>query len=98
MLDDLGLDEDDVARATRRGLLLAAASGDPAQAAAPGSRAVLETAAELDREEVPERLLAALRDLGSSPIGPHVRGTALELAGHRDIALETLAMVLLQTL
>ena len=44
-----GLDEDDIAAATRRGLLLAAAAGDPAEGIAPGSRAVLETAAELRR-------------------------------------------------
>ena len=45
--DRLDLDEDDVAAATRRGLLLAAAGGDPSEAIGPGSRAALETAAEL---------------------------------------------------
>jgi hypothetical protein len=98
VLDDLALDEDDVARATRRGLLLAAAAGDPAQSLTPGSRAVLETASELADGDVPDRLLAALDRLGhSGDAGPAVRETALELAGHRDLALEALALVLLAT-
>jgi hypothetical protein len=93
--DRLELDEDDVARATRRGLLLAAAGGDPAQAIAPGSRAVLETASELADGPLPDRLTAALLELAAAAPGPAVRDTAGELAAQRDIALEALALVLL---
>ena len=42
VVDALGLDEDDVNAATRRGLLLAAAEGNPIESCAPGSRAALE--------------------------------------------------------
>jgi hypothetical protein len=92
---ELGLDEDDVARATRRGLLLAAAAGDPAQAIAPGSRAVLETASELADGPLPVRLTAALEQLAASAPGPAVRDTAADLAAHGDVAIEALALVLL---
>jgi hypothetical protein len=93
--DELDLDEDDVARATRRGLLLAAAAGDPAQAVSPGSRAVLETATELADGPIPGRLIAALERLAASAPGPAVRETAAELAAHGDVAIEALALVLL---
>jgi hypothetical protein len=92
---ELDLDEDDVARATRRGLLLAAAAGDPNQAVAPGSRAVLETAAELVDGPLPGRLSGALERLAASAPGPAIRETAAELAAQRDMAIEALALVLL---
>ena len=61
VVDRLGLDEDDISAATRRGLLLAAAAGDPAEGIAAGSRAALETAADLAETDVAPRLLAELR-------------------------------------
>jgi hypothetical protein len=93
------LDADDVAAATRRGLLLAAAGGDPAELAGPGSRAALETAAEL-------HALGAWPDLarGLDALRSHLRGSALTalaagaetLAADEAAAAEAVAVVLLQ--
>jgi hypothetical protein len=94
----LELDEDDVARATRRGLLLAAASGDPSNGIAPGSRAVLETASELTDPLVEARLAIALDQLSRDVRheAPVTAATAAALAGDRAASLEALAAVLLQ--
>jgi hypothetical protein len=92
----LDLDEDDVAAATRRGLLLAAAGGDPAEGIAPGSRAVLETAAELAELGVTPHLLAGLRDLADRGTGlPVAAAAAASLAEDPEAALGALAVVLL---
>ena len=96
VVDRLGLDEDDIAAATRRGLLLAAAAGDPAEGVAPGSRAVLETAAELADLGVTARLLTALRELAEGGAGvPTAAAAAAALADDAEAALGALAVVLL---
>ena len=96
VVERLALDEDDVAAATRRGLLLAAAGDDPAAGIAPGSRAVLETAAELAELGVAPHLLAGLRDLAAGAVGlPVAAAAAASLADDREAALGALAVVLL---
>ena len=96
LVDRLGLDEDDIAAATRRGLLLAAAAGDPAAGIATGSRAALETAADLAEMGVAPRLLAELRMLAAEGAGhPGAAALAASLAEHPEAALGALAVVLL---
>jgi hypothetical protein len=96
VVERLGLDEDDIAAATRRGLLLAAAAGDPADGITPGSRAVLETAAELAELGVTPALLAGLRDLAADGAGlPIAAAAAASLAEDPEAALGALAVVLL---
>ncbi len=96
LVDRLGLDEDDCAAATRRGLLLAAAAGDPAEGIAAGSRAALETAADLAELGVTAQLLAELRVLAVEgaeyPVAAALAGS---LAEHPEAALSALAVVLL---
>ena len=93
--DRMELDEDDVAAATRRGLLLAAAGGDPADGVAPGSRAALETAAELQAMGIGERLTAELRAVAVEPETPVLAALAGTLADDPATALGLLASVLL---
>jgi len=93
--DRMELDEDDVAAATRRGLLLAAAGGDPAAGVAPGSRAALETAAELQAMGIDDRLMAELRAVAAAPDTPVLSALAATLADDRVTALGLLASVLL---
>ena len=95
VVERLGLDEDDIAAATRRGLLLAAAAGDPAEGIAPGSRAVLETAAELDGMGVTPALVAGLRELAGAAGLPIAAAAAAALAEDPEAALGALALVLL---
>jgi hypothetical protein len=96
LVDRLDLDEDDIAAATRRGLLLAAAAGDPADGVAPGSRAALETSAELAEMGVAPRLEAGLRELAESCAEQPIAGAlATSLAADPEAALEALAVVLL---
>ena len=96
LVDRLGLDEDDISAATRRGLLLAAAAGDPAEGIAAGSRAALETAADLAETDVAPRLLAELRTLaGGGPRASGSGGVGRSLADHPEAALSALAVVLL---
>jgi hypothetical protein len=96
VVERLGLDEDDIAAATRRGLLLAAAAGDPAEGITPGSRAALETAAELAELGVTPALLAGLRDLAAGGAGlPIAAAAAASLAEDPEAALGALAVVLL---
>jgi GNAT superfamily N-acetyltransferase len=93
--DRLDLDEDDVAAATRRGLLLAAAGGDPSEAIGPGSRAALETAAELQALGIGARLTAELEALAGDRSVPVLAALAGTLAEDPAVALGTLAAVLL---
>jgi hypothetical protein len=93
--DRMELDEDDVAAATRRGLLLAAAAGDPAEGVAPGSRAALETAAELQAMGIDDRLLAELEAVAAEPDTPVLSALAATLADDPAAALGLLASVLL---
>jgi len=93
--DRLELDEDDVAAATRRGLLLAAAGGDPAEGIGPGSRAALETAAELAALGIGARLIAELEALAGDGEAPVAAALARTLADDPAMALGTLAAVLL---
>jgi hypothetical protein len=96
LVDRLGLDEDDIAAATRRGLLLAAAAGNPAEGIAPGSRAALETAADLAEHGVTPRLVAELRELADDGAGhPVAAALAASLADRPEAALGALAVVLL---
>jgi hypothetical protein len=92
----LPLDDDDLSAATRRGLLLAAASGDPQEAVGPGSRAVLETAAELADLGVGPPLGAALAALAvEAGELQRARAALIALAGDRELRLESLAVLLL---
>ena len=93
--DRLELDEDDVAAATRRGLLLAAAGGDPAAGIAPGSRAALETAADLAALGIGPRLMAELQALAADRDAPVAAALAGTLADDPATALDLLAAVLL---
>jgi hypothetical protein len=96
LIDRLGMDEDDIAAATRRGLLLAAAAGDPAAGIGAGSRAALETAADLAETDIAPRLLAELRILaGEGGAHPVAAALAASLADHPEAALGALAVVLL---
>ncbi len=97
LVDRLGLDEDDISAATRRGLLLAAAAGDPAEGIAAGSRAALETAADLAETDVAPRLLAgaARSRRRRAPGHPVAAALAASLAEHPEAALSALAVVLL---
>lgn len=97
IFDALGLDEDEVNAAARRGLLLAAATGNPSAACGPGSRAVLETATDLAEHGCGVRLVAALGDLGRAvPDGlPLVAAAVGELQSDAPLALEALAQVVL---
>jgi hypothetical protein len=93
--DRLQLDEDDVAAATRRGLLLAAAGGDPSEGIGPGSRAALETAAELQALGIGARLIAELETIAGDRTVPVLAALAGTLAEDPAAALGTLAAVLL---
>src|SRR5690349_7313528 len=93
--DRLELDEDDVAAATRRGLLLAAAGGDPSEGIGPGSRAALETAAELQALGIGARLTEQLEALAADGEAPVAAALARTLADDPAMALGTLAAVLL---
>lgn len=97
VFDSLGLDEDEVNAAARRGLLLAAAEGNPVASCGPGSRAAIETAADLAADGHGAPLAAALGDLRRS-----LPGEAALTAGALDalqadprLALEALAQVVL---
>lgn len=95
--DTLAWDEDDVNAAARRGLLLAAAEGDPSASAGAGSRAALETAAELAASGYGEAVRAALTTLADEvpPDTPLVRAALAELVGDERSALEAFAVVVL---
>jgi hypothetical protein len=93
--DRLELDEDDVAAATRRGLLYAAAGGDPAEGVGPGSRAALETAAELQAIGVGPRLTAELQAIAADRDAPVAAALAGTLVDDPAAALGLLASVLL---
>jgi hypothetical protein len=93
------LDPDDAAAATRRGLLLAAAGGDPSELAGSGSRAALETAAELHALGAWPALARALDDLRTHLAGSPLvalAGGADALAADDAVACEAVAVVLLQ--
>lgn len=97
VIDALGMDDDEVNAAARRGLLLAAAEGNPIESCAPGSRAALETAADLTADGYGAPLAAALGDLGRElPEGhPHVAAAVDALQADARLALESLAVVVL---
>ena len=90
------VEEDEFAAATRRGLLLAAAAGDPQEGLARGGRAVLETASELADLGVGAPLGAALAALAvEAGELARVRTAAVALAGNAELRLEALAVLLL---
>ena len=95
--DGLAWDEDELNAASRRGLLLAAATGDPANSSGPGSRAALETAADLAGAGYGPRALTALGDLGAAVPAdcPLVRAAIAELVCDERSALEAFAVVIL---
>ena len=59
VFDALSIDEDELNAVTRRGLLLAAAEGNPKESSAAGSRAALETASGLMEDGYAEPLAGA---------------------------------------
>jgi len=95
--DALQLDEDELNAASRRGLLLAAAEGNPAESSGLGSRAALETAADLATDGYGPQLAAALVALcdGVPADCPLVAAAVAELALDEHVALEALAVVVL---
>lgn len=97
MVDRLDLDEDELNAAARRGLLLAAAEGNPSESSGIGSRAALETAADLAADGYGEPLRSALLALHDEvPIDcPLVRAAVSELLLDERAALEGLAVVVL---
>lgn len=97
VMDHLDLDEDELNAAARRGLLLAAAEGNPSESSGIGSRAALETAADLAADGYGPPLAAALLALhGEVPIDcPLVRAAVSELLIDERVALEGLAVVVL---
>jgi len=98
VLGALDLDEDDVVAATRRGLLLAAAAGDPRDGIGAGSRAALETAADLSRLGCADGLARRLRDLAREAedvAAATVAETAAALAQDDAASLDALAVLLL---
>jgi hypothetical protein len=94
---EVDLDEDACHAATRRGLLLAAAAGNPAAALVAGSRAVLECAADLDEQTTSQLLqgLVALAQRCAATGRPMTADAARALATRRVDAVETLALLLL---
>jgi len=97
VVDRLDLDEDEINAAARRGLLLAAAEGNPSESSGVGSRAALETAADLAADGYAQPLSAALLALHDEvPIDcPLVRAAVSELLLDERVALEGLAVVVL---
>lgn len=97
VVDRLDLDEDELNAAARRGLLLAAAEGNPSESSGVGSRAALETAADLAADGYAQPLAAALLALHDEvPIDcPLVRAAVSELLLDERVALEGLAVVVL---
>jgi len=97
VVDRLDLDEDEINAAARRGLLLAAAEGNPSESSGVGSRAALETAADLAADGYAQPLAAALLALHDEvPIDcPLVRAAVSELLLDERVALEGLAVVVL---
>ncbi len=97
VVDALDLDEDELNAAARRGLLLAAAEGNPAESSGSGSRAALETAADLAADGYGPPLAAALVALRDEvPVDcPLVAAAVAELVLDERAALEALAVVVL---
>ncbi len=95
--DGLAWDDDELNAAARRGLLLAAATGDPVNSSGPGSRAALETAADLAGAGYGPRALTALTALGETVPAdcPLVRAAVAELVCDERAALEAFAVVIL---
>lgn len=95
--DGLAWDDDELNAAARRGLLLAAATGDPVNSSGPGSRAALETAADLAGAGYGPRALTALGALGATVPAdcPLVRAAIAELVCDERAALEAFAVVIL---
>lgn len=97
IVDVLDLDEDELNAAARRGLLLAAAEGNPVESSGLGSRAALETAADLAADGYGAPLAAALIALRDEVPAdcPLVAAAVAELALDERAALEALAVVVL---
>ena len=95
----MAFDEDELNSAARVGLLLAAASGDPIDSCSQGSRAALETAAGLAANGYMDELRSALAALAdeATPAGQvHVAVVLFDLQADQSLALEALAVVVLQ--
>ena len=95
VFDALALDEDELNAAARRGLLLAAAAGNPAESCSPGSRAALETAADLAADGYAQPLMRALGELVVPPDCPLISTVVAGLLAAETLALEALAVVVL---
>jgi hypothetical protein len=97
VFERLALDEDELNAAARRGLLLAAAEGNPAASSGLGSRAAIETAADLAADGYAEPLSHALSALAETVPSncPLVAAAIAELIIDQRAALEALAVVVL---
>lgn len=96
--DRLTLDEDDIAAATRRGLLLAAASGDPRTALGDDDACVTEVAADLHDLGAIDGVEAALEQFAEEAATGglvHLAEAARAVASDRSVAARALAVVLL---
>jgi hypothetical protein len=97
VFDALSIDEDELNAVTRRGLLLAAAEGNPKESSAAGSRAALETASGLMEDGYSDPLAGALAELaGVIPdTCPNTAAVVEDLRGDAVLAIEALAVVAL---
>ncbi len=94
----LELGDDEVEAAARRGLLLAAAAGDPARQIGAGSPAVAETASELvdiGAADVLHRLLSELAGVASAAGLIRCAAVARALRDRPAAAMQALAQVVL---
>ena len=97
VFESLAIDEDELNAVSRRGLLLAAAEGNPKESSAAGSRAALETASGLVEGGYGEVLQGALAELASVVPGtcPCTAAVVEDLRGDAVLAVEALAVVVL---
>jgi hypothetical protein len=95
--ESLAWDDDDLNAAARRGILLAAAEGNPSVSAGAGSRAALETAADLAGAGYGDSARVALVALAETVPAdcPLVRAALSELIVDERAALEAFAVVIL---
>ena len=93
---ELDLDQQELAAARRRALLVLAAGGDPHRELEPDGRAVRTLADDLHDPELRARLRAALRALQVEARGlPHVGAAADTPASDEDLAWRWVACALL---
>ena len=92
----VGLDDDEVASATRRGTLLLAAGGDPERGLDLNGRAVVAVADDLDRPERREALARGLAEIREQAVGlPDLTEAIRALESEPEIAWRAYACSLL---